>query len=66
MGKILGGQKEFGKFEFISREFNQEIPYPSHDHAHRRPARQVRVRGNLPRSDRGKSAKLELPFEIKG
>ena len=24
-GKILGGQKEFGKFEFNSREFNQEI-----------------------------------------
>jgi hypothetical protein len=64
-GKILGGQKEFGKFEFNTRDFNQEI----HTHL------TLTITGVKPSNYAlsvtyrdlvgGKSATLELPFEIK-
>jgi hypothetical protein len=64
-GKILGGQKEFGKFEFNSRDFNQEI----HTHL------TITLTGAPPGKYvlsvtyrdliGGKTANLELPFEIK-
>jgi len=64
-GKILGGQKEFGKFEFSSRDFNQEI------HTHLTIRMTGARAGNYVLSATyrdligGKSATLELPFEIK-
>jgi hypothetical protein len=63
-GKILGGQKEFGKFEFSSREFNQEV----HTHL------TITLTGAQPSKYvlavtyrdliGGKTATFELPFEI--
>jgi hypothetical protein len=64
-GKILGGQKEFGKFEFNSRDFNQEI------HTHLTITLTNAPIGNYVLSATyrdligGKSATLELPFTIK-
>jgi hypothetical protein len=64
-GKVLGGQKEFGKFEFNSRELNQEI------HTHltitltgAQPSKYVLV-ATYRDLIGGKRASLELPFEIK-
>jgi hypothetical protein len=64
-GRILGGQKDFGRFEFASRDQNQEIM----THL------TIRLSGAPPGSyvfgatyrDQisGKSASLELPFEIR-
>jgi hypothetical protein len=64
-GKVLGGQKEFGKFEFNSREINQEI----HTHLtitlnNAPPAKYV-LSATYRDLIGGKSATLELPFEIK-
>ena len=64
-GKVLGGQKEFGQFEFNSRERNHEI------NTHLTITLTGAPRGNyvLAATYRdlvnGKSATLELPFEIK-
>jgi len=64
-GKVLGGQKEFGKFEFNTREFNQEV----HTHltitlSGAPPAKYVLVASYRDLVG-GKTATLELPFEIK-
>jgi hypothetical protein len=64
-GKVLGGQKEFGRFEFISREQNQEIM----SHLTIRltgapPGRYVLVATYRDQVN-GKSVNFELPFEIK-
>jgi hypothetical protein len=64
-GKILGGQKEFGKFEFNSRDFNQEV------HTHLTitltgaPSANYVLAATYRDLIGGKSATLELPFEIK-
>lgn len=64
-GKVLGGQKEFGKFEFNSREINQEI----HTHLTITLTGAPRAKYVLVATYRdligGKTATLELPFEIK-
>jgi hypothetical protein len=64
-GKLLGGQKEFGKFEFNSRELNQEV----HSHLTITLTGAPRGRYKFVATYRdlvgNKSAKLELPFEIR-
>jgi hypothetical protein len=64
-GKVLGGQKEFGKFEFNSRERNQEIfTHLTITLSGARPGRYV-LAATYRDLVNGKSAMLELPFEIK-
>lgn len=64
-GKVLGGQREFGRFEFISRDQNQEIFTHLTITLSGAPRGQYVLAATYRDQMTGKSAALELPFEIK-
>ena len=64
-GKILGGQKDFGRFEFASRDQNQEIMTHLTIRLSGAPAGSYVFGATYRDQVNGKSANLELPFEIK-
>jgi hypothetical protein len=64
-GKILGGQKEFGKFEFNSREPHHEMMTHLTITINGAPANQYVLTATYRDLISGKSATLELPFEIR-
>ena len=64
-GKILGGQKEFGKFEFNSRERNHEVFTHLTITLTGAPRASYVLAATYRDLINGKSATLELPFEIK-
>jgi hypothetical protein len=64
-GKILGGQKDFGKFEFASRDQNQEIMTHLTIRLSGAPAGRYVFAATYRDQVNGKSAGLELPFEIR-
>ena len=64
-GKILGGQKEFGRFEFASREQNHEIMTHLTITLSGAPAGSYVFAATYRDQVSGKSASLELPFEIR-
>jgi len=64
-GKILGGQKDFGRFEFTSREQNQEIMTHLTIRLSGAPAGNYVFAATYRDQVNGKSANLTLPFEIK-
>jgi hypothetical protein len=64
-GKILGGQKDFGAFEFTSRDQNHEImTHLTIRLSGVRPGRYV-FAATYRDQVSGKSANMELPFEIR-
>jgi hypothetical protein len=64
-GKILGGQKEFGKFEFNSREPQHEIMTHLTITVNGAPPASYVLTATYRDLISGKSATLELPFEIR-
>ena len=64
-GKILGGQKNFGRFEFMSHEQNQEIMTHLTIRLSGAPAGSYEFAATYRDQVSGKSANLTLPFEIK-
>lgn len=64
-GKILGGQKEFGKFEFNSLERNHEVMTHLTIKLSGAPPGRYVLAATFRDLINGKSAMLELPFEIK-
>jgi hypothetical protein len=64
-GKILGGQKEFGKFEFNSREPHHEIMTHLTITVNGAPPASYVLTATYRDLISGKSATLELPFEIR-
>jgi hypothetical protein len=64
-GKVLGGQKDFGRFEFISREQNQEIMTHLTIRLSGAPAGSYVFVGTYRDQVNRKSVSLELPFEIR-
>jgi hypothetical protein len=64
-GKVLGGQKEFGKFEFNSRDRNHEIMSHLTITLTGAPVGSYVLTATYRDLINGKSAMLELPFEIK-
>lgn len=63
--KVLGGKKDFGRFDFASREQNQEINTHLTITVSGAPAGRYVVAATYRDQVGGKSATLELPFEIK-
>jgi hypothetical protein len=64
-GKILGGQKDFGRFEFTSHDQNQEIMTHLTIRLSGAPAGSYVFAATYRDQINGKSANLTLPFEIK-
>jgi hypothetical protein len=64
-GKILGGQKEFGKFEFSSRVPHHELMTHLTITVNGAPAASYVLSATYRDLISGKSATLELPFEIR-
>jgi len=64
-GKILGGQKDFGRFEFASNDQNQEIMTHLTIRLSGVPRGQYVFVATYRDQVNGKSASLELPFEIR-
>jgi hypothetical protein len=64
-GKILGGQRDFGRFEFASRDQNQEIMTHLTIKLSGAPAGKYVFGATYRDQVNGKSASLELPFEIR-
>jgi hypothetical protein len=64
-GKILGGQRDFGRFEFASHDQNQEIMTHLTIRLSGAPAGRYLFAATYRDQMTGKSATLELPFEIK-
>jgi hypothetical protein len=64
-GKILGGQKDFGRFEFASHDQNQEIMTHLTIRVSGAPAGKYVFAATYRDQVSGKSANLTLPFEIK-
>lgn len=64
-GKILGGQKDFGRFEFASHDQNQEIMTHLTIRLSGAPAGRYVFAATYRDQVNGKSATLELPFEIR-
>jgi hypothetical protein len=64
-GKILGGQKDFGKFEFASRDHNHEIMTHLTIRLSGAPAGRYVFAATYRDQVNGKSASMELPFEIR-
>jgi hypothetical protein len=64
-GKVLGGQKDFGRFEFRSHDRNQEIMTHLTITLTGAPAGSYVIEATYRDQINNKSAKLELPFEIK-
>ncbi len=64
-GKILGGQREFGKFEFNSREHNHDIMTHLTITINGAPPASYVLMTTYRDLVSGKSATLELPFEIR-
>jgi hypothetical protein len=64
-GKVLGGQKEFGRFQFISREQNQEIMTHLTITLSGAPVGRYIFVATYRDQVNGKSVNFELPFEIK-
>jgi hypothetical protein len=64
-GKILGGQKEFGKFEFNSRERSQDIMTHLTITLNGAPSASYVLTVTYRDLINSKSATLELPFEIR-
>jgi hypothetical protein len=64
-GKVLGGQKEFGRFEFASHEQNQEVMTHLTITLSGAPRGQYVVVATYRDRVANKSANLELPFEIR-
>jgi hypothetical protein len=64
-GKILGGQKDFGRFEFMSQEQNQEIMTHLTIRVSGAPAGNYVFAATYRDQVNGKAANLTLPFEIK-
>jgi hypothetical protein len=64
-GKILGGQKEFGRFEFTSREQNHEIMTHLTIRISGAPNGSYVIAATYRDQVADKSANLELPFEIR-
>jgi hypothetical protein len=64
-GKLLGGQKEFGKFEFNSREPQHEMMTHLTIRINGAPADRYVLTATYRDLISGKSATLELPFEIR-
>jgi len=64
-GKILGGQKNFGRFEFNSHDQNQEIMTHLTIRLSGAPAGDYIFAATYRDQINGKSANLTLPFEIK-
>jgi hypothetical protein len=64
-GKILGGQKDFGKFEFASRDQNQEIMTHLTIRLSGAPAGRYVFGATYRDQVNGKSISMELPFEIR-
>jgi hypothetical protein len=64
-GKILGGQKEFGKFEFNSRERSHDIMTHLTITINGAPSASYVLTVTYRDLTSGKSATLELPFEIR-
>jgi hypothetical protein len=64
-GKILGGQKNFGRFEFTSHEQNQEVMTHLTIRLSGAPAGKYVFAATYRDQMNGKSVDLSLPFEIK-
>jgi hypothetical protein len=64
-GKILGGRKDFGRFEFSSHDRNQEIMTHLTITLTGAPVGNYIVEATYRDQINNKSAKLELPFEIR-
>lgn len=64
-GKVLGGQKDFGRFEFASHEQNQEVMTHLTITLSGAPRGQYLIAATYRDQVTGNSASLELPFEIK-
>jgi hypothetical protein len=64
-GKILGGQKDFGRFAFTSHDQNQEVMTHLTIRVSGAPAGKYVFAATYRDQVNGKSANLTLPFEIK-
>jgi hypothetical protein len=64
-GKILGGQRDFGRFEFTSHDRNQEIMTHLTITMSGAPPGKYVFAATYRDQVSGKSANLELPFEIR-